>query len=331
MRNVNMENVHQQLGQVHAGPRPIVEVSNAQVLASDSTMVHDVRRSSNVLPASSHQHHPAPSTTTHNDDILHFRGTYKSHLGRLVITPTHIRFTRTLPEQSWKTMTSTEPSANLAGNDLFNHPYLHLLELRKTRSAMGSLFKRKEIIPTEALVIVWTDGTTDTIESMRKRDEAFNTIIGFSGLRFAVQQPLEGTLNGGPGGVTQGTGIGGKRTADDERRERGIIGHGRPGDGNTYGGARELGHGHGGIGEREEFEPGRGDDEDDEGKMDKLKRKVDNVLHRHKKSDGEIGDGAGAAKPVGNLDEVVYMEGEAVKGDPSKHEGGSVLKEVSSL
>lgn len=311
MRNVNIGKVHQQ------------------------TIIHDVHGSSNistpsstVLTPSSKPHHPTPSTTSHNDDILHFRGTYKTHLGRLIITPTHIRFTRTL---SQKHLTSDKPSASLAANDLFNHPYLHLLELRKTNSSMGNLFNRKEIVSTNALVIVWMDGTTDTIESMRKRDEAFNTIIGFSGLRFIVQQPLEGTLNGGKGGVTQGTGPGGSRTADDERRERGIVGHGRPGDGNTYGGARELGHGHGAIGEREEFEPGRGVDED-EGKLDKLKRKVDNVLHRHKKDDGEHDDnGAGASKPVANKDEVVYMGGEAVQGDPSKHEGGSVFKEVSTL
>lgn len=55
------------------------------------------------------------------------------------------------------------------------------------------------------------DGTEDRIESMRKRDEAFNSIIGFSGLRWSVQQGLDGDPKMGKGrgtGVTEGTGEG---------------------------------------------------------------------------------------------------------------------------
>lgn len=346
MHNVNMQNVHQQTGQTHAGPRPIVAVSPAQLLQSDATnnrnTLDQPRQNSNVLPPAVITHPRTTHSETHNDDLLHFRGSCKSHLGRLVITPTRIRFTRTLPQQSLSTLTSDIPSAQNPANDLFDQPYLHLLELRKSNSSVANLFSRKEIISTDGLIIVWMDGTTVTIESMRKRDEAFNTIIGFSGLRFAVQQPLEGTLNGGRGGVTQGTGAEGRRTADDEKRERGILNYNVAGDGNTYGGARELGRGHGATGATVQYGAGRGEDgeEEGEGKMDKLKRKVDGVLHRRKKSGDGNGDGDGdegehheydADGHVREVEEVVYMDGEAVKGNPAKHLDGSVFKEISTL
>lgn len=200
---------------------------------------------------------------------------------------------------------------------------------------MGKLFNRKELISTEALVLVWTDGTTDTIHNMRKRDEAFNTIIGFSGLRFKVQQPLEGTLNGGPNGVTQGTGIAGRRTAEDEKRERGIDGDGSKAKGNTYGGARELGLGHNGPsgGGREANDR---NEADNEGPLDKLKRKIDTVIHKSddNPSSGNSGGGGSGGPDAGdpaNMEKVVYLDGEPIKGDPRNHQGGSVIDEIGSL
>lgn len=181
MGNTDIQIQEEGTGQIHAGPMPGVTVDNA-----------------------SPKHHK-PGTAAQNEDILSFRGSYDSHLGRLIITSTSLRFIRT-----------SKVSTSSADDILFAHPYADLLDLRKTHSSALRVSRSKKALNTDALTILLTDNTSITIESMRKRDEAFNALIAFSGQRWTVQQPLEGVRNGG-GGVSQGSGTGGKRTKEENR------------------------------------------------------------------------------------------------------------------
>lgn len=229
-------------GIVHAGPFPSIIPQNAEPSVSDNLPTNSAVRVHTrdpalhpelVNPASP----PAPANTNHQtqkfppqtlatsplyqpNDILSFRCTWSTHLGRLVLSSTHLRFVRTLAPAAFKhpvnTLASPSPPATL----LWERPLSDLLELRKTDSTAFpklGVARKKKLVNIAALVLVWMDGTQDAIESMRKRDEAFNTIIGFSGLRWSVQQGLDGEKSEVMGGVSEGTGEGGRRTKGDEK------------------------------------------------------------------------------------------------------------------
>jgi len=111
-------------------------------------------------------------------DILSFRGRWESHAGRLIVTTSGVRFLRSA---------KLSPSQPGKHRDLWYRPFNELVEMRKVKTATS----RKLVPgPTEALVFTWMDGREDAVESMRKRDECFNTVIGFSGLKFMGVQPL---------------------------------------------------------------------------------------------------------------------------------------------
>lgn len=128
--------------------------------------------------------------------ILAFRGRCQSRTGRLSVTTTHLRFVTDIPRAEGFIIKEHEV--------IVDRPYSELLEMRKAKTAASSKRDkfRQKLVPTpqQALVLTWTDGTETRVEEMRKMDECFNTIIGFSGLRWQVCQPLmedgEGNLEG---------------------------------------------------------------------------------------------------------------------------------------
>ncbi|KAJ9639957.1 hypothetical protein H2199_006190 [Coniosporium tulheliwenetii] len=104
-------------------------------------------------------------------DFLSFRCRWHGQVGQLAIYSGGIRFIRSFPKK-----------------ELWRRRYAELVELRKlSTSAKLKLGKTDKL-----LEFAFTDGTIDQVEAMRARDEAFNTIVGFSGLRWQVLQPLAG-------------------------------------------------------------------------------------------------------------------------------------------
>lgn len=104
-------------------------------------------------------------------DFLSFRCRWHGQVGQLAIYTGGIRFIRSFPKK-----------------ELWRRRYAELVELRKlSTSAKLKLGKTDKL-----LEFAFTDGTIDQVEAMRARDEAFNTIVGFSGLRWQVLQPLAG-------------------------------------------------------------------------------------------------------------------------------------------
>jgi len=262
-------------GIVHSGPMPGVEVSNA----SSPKRSHAVSRHA-------------------DDEILAFRGTCGGQLGRLVLTPTSLRFIVTPKLSPPSTPTSSSTNQRI----LFNHPYTTLSELRKTtspsRRRQGALKPSNNaltiisILPTSPSTTTThskagahyptapinshagngkqeEEGTLQvvTITHLRKRDEAFNALLGFSAQKWTVQQPLEGVRNGG-GEVSEGSGEGGRRTEQDNQ------------EGRKRGGKEESEGVHDGRGVLgTEGEAGEAVEAGHEKKLDRFKDKVRDVLH----------------------------------------------------
>lgn len=131
------------------------------------------------------------------ENILAFRGRCQSRTGRLSVTTTHLRFISDIPRAEGFIVKDHEV--------ILDRPYSDLLEMRKAKTTASSKRSkmRQKLVPTPqlALVLTWTDGCETRIEEMRKMDECFNTIIGFSGLRWQVCQPL---LEDGEGNLEDG-------------------------------------------------------------------------------------------------------------------------------
>lgn len=115
--------------------------------------------------------------------ILSFRGRYQGRIGRLILTDSEVLFASNRPGRV---------QIGISAETLLLQPFTSLLELRKCEGAPKSTVAkaRKKILPVprEALQLIWTDGTEDRIEEMTKRDECFNTIIGFSRVRWTALQ-----------------------------------------------------------------------------------------------------------------------------------------------
>ncbi|KAI9658559.1 MAG: hypothetical protein M1821_002119 [Bathelium mastoideum] len=103
--------------------------------------------------------------------LLSFRCCWRGWLGRLVLHSTGLEFSYYLAPRSGR----------------WSRSYLEMVEMRK-RSTDSHIAR---IATVETLQLFWTDGTMDEITETRgKRDEIFNCILGFSGLRWQALQPL---------------------------------------------------------------------------------------------------------------------------------------------
>ena len=116
-------------------------------------------------------------------DVISFRAQWNGNIGRLIVYSSGIRFVRSLPKK-----------------ELWNRPFLDLVEMRKLQDSTVSKLTTKGLVQLE---FTCTDGATLLLGAMKDRDEAFNTIIGFSGLQWQVLQK-------GPGKHGNGTNSGPK-------------------------------------------------------------------------------------------------------------------------
>ncbi|KAK0510724.1 hypothetical protein JMJ35_007156 [Cladonia borealis] len=125
----------------------------------------------------------ASSTTSvlETSDIRAFRAHCSGTTGRFIIFSKGIRFVRSFP---------------LPKKELWRYDFLELAEMRKIE---GSTFSKLVSSPDQ-LEIKLTDGTKLQIEGMKERDEAFNTIIGFSSLQWQSLQIKNDTKQQAPGG-----------------------------------------------------------------------------------------------------------------------------------
>lgn len=103
-----------------------------------------------------------------DEEVIAFRAKWKHHVGRLVVSTSGIRFVRALSKR-----------------ELWRRSFPELVEMRKVH---GSRMSKLTMKATQQVEFACRDGTTLRIEGMLNRDQAFNTIIGFSGLQWQVLQ-----------------------------------------------------------------------------------------------------------------------------------------------
>lgn len=101
------------------------------------------------------------------NDIRSFRASYKGTIGRLILYSGGVRFARSIKKK-----------------ELWNVSFLELTEMRKVEGTKLSKF----ISSRDRLEVQSLDGRRFSLEAMKERDEAFNTIIGFSGLQWQSLQ-----------------------------------------------------------------------------------------------------------------------------------------------
>ena len=106
-------------------------------------------------------------------DIRSFRCQSHKVIGRLVIFSKGVRFVRSLPKK-----------------ELWRRDYLELAEMRKVE---GTRISKLTSSSPDQLEIKCIDGSKVHFEGMKERDEAFNTIIAFSGLQWQSLQILSNT------------------------------------------------------------------------------------------------------------------------------------------
>ena len=106
-------------------------------------------------------------------DIRSFRCQSQNVIGRLVIYSKGVRFVRSLPKK-----------------ELWRQNYLDLVEMRKVE---GSRISKLASLSPDQLEIKVMDGSKLHLEGMKERDEAFNTIIAYSGMQWQSLQILSNT------------------------------------------------------------------------------------------------------------------------------------------
>jgi len=145
-----------------------ISVSGPTLIQADGTVITERTDAALIT-------HPVPTHSPSRPiDIISFRGRHAGIIGRLIISTTSIRFMRSVDQTL-----------------LWTHPFADLVEMRKATST-GRLGKlAPTVVPNEGLSLLWTDGEKSVLEGMRKRDEAFNTIIGFSGHSFMQLHPSD--------------------------------------------------------------------------------------------------------------------------------------------
>ncbi|KAF2090719.1 hypothetical protein K490DRAFT_34085 [Saccharata proteae CBS 121410] len=125
-------------------------------------------------------------------NFLAFRCHHHGVPGRLAVFAHGIRFTRLFPQR-----------------EIWRRQFTELVEMRKVSTSSLSLARTKagtskqaggtcgdggfKMFREKQLEFLWRDGTVTVVERVRNRDEAFNSIVGFSGLQWQVLQPVAGT------------------------------------------------------------------------------------------------------------------------------------------
>ena len=145
-------------------PHPHIELDGVGQNSSDSVNsedFHSAGSSSSLLAGS---------------DFLSYRTRWEGISGRLAIGPHGLRFTRSVKRQ-----------------ELWYLPYIKIEEMRKFRGAARSSAKHQGVLTKRVLELKEIDGRSYTLELRGDRDEAFNYIIGFSGLRWQSLQPAPQT------------------------------------------------------------------------------------------------------------------------------------------
>ena len=99
-------------------------------------------------------------------DILSFRARWGIQTGRLVIYAHGVRFVRSFRRK-----------------ELWRRSFLEMAEMRKLQ---GSTASRVILKVPEELELTFTDGNSIILSAMDDRDEAFNSIIGFSAVQWQV-------------------------------------------------------------------------------------------------------------------------------------------------
>lgn len=114
--------------------------------------------------------HSVSSSTSilEESDIIAFRARCGGVVGRLIVYSSGVRFVRSLGKK-----------------EIWKHSFLELAEMRKLEGGTQSKLK---LMPLEQLEFKLTDGRILHLEAVKKRDEAFNTIIGFSGIQWQALQ-----------------------------------------------------------------------------------------------------------------------------------------------
>lgn len=117
----------------------------------------------------SDQQSPGPSSDVPDSNaIISFRARSLGKSGFLVVHPSGIQFVR-----------------RLGGTELWHRTYLELAEMRKRE---GSLLSKLSMKSLEQLELKCSKGDVLLLEAMKDRDEAFNSIIGFSALQWQALQ-----------------------------------------------------------------------------------------------------------------------------------------------
>ena len=106
-------------------------------------------------------------------DIRSFRCQSHKVVGRLVVYSDGICFVRSLPKK-----------------ELWRRNYLDLAEIRK---AEGSTMSRLTSLSRDQLEIKCVDGSKLHLEGVQERDDAFNAIIAYSGIKWQSLQILSNT------------------------------------------------------------------------------------------------------------------------------------------
>ncbi|KAF4544193.1 P-loop containing nucleoside triphosphate hydrolase protein [Lasiodiplodia theobromae] len=117
----------------------------------------------------------APSFPGEYVNFLTFRCRYHGIPARLAISASGISLIRLFPAKQ-----------------LWSRHFYEISEMRKTSgSALGRGLRK--VVEGKTLEFAFIDGEMDQIEAVRRRDEAFNSIIGFSNLMWQMLDPAEGT------------------------------------------------------------------------------------------------------------------------------------------
>ena len=126
---------------------------------SDSTQSeewHSADSSSNILADTS---------------FLSYKCHWEGMSGRLAVTPSGVRFIRSIKKQ-----------------EIWYLPFIEIEEMRKFQGAARSSSKSQAILSKRLLELKRTTGFCYTLELRGDRDELFNYIIGFSGLQWQSLQ-----------------------------------------------------------------------------------------------------------------------------------------------
>ncbi|KAI9760674.1 MAG: hypothetical protein M4579_001538 [Chaenotheca gracillima] len=101
-------------------------------------------------------------------DLMSFRGEWNGRPGRLIVYSSGVRFVSRIPtkKECWRR---------------------GFMELREMRKRVGHAVP-KALDLDQQIVLEFTDGEVVQIKALRNRDEAFNTVIGFSGLQWQCLQ-----------------------------------------------------------------------------------------------------------------------------------------------